>query len=430
MSLEGFQFIDNELIDDSIIKKDLLKLYHQQGGQLDQSDQIIEFIFGENNNFHQTGNGLLESVFTVRKNDNTNFPYDDAVPFLNNRYAFCFKEARLSTTIGSDIEHNIICGKVSTIMRVISKKDGDFLSQFDYIIENDIPILEKLQDLPPQFRDTTHQKLSISDLTHANKGKLKGCLYLEDMFDFCKCFKKVTKNLGFHLMLKSANLQDIIYTSLTDDINVTIINLCLIIRIFFTAVETQLSFNAATQKIYRITYDEYYTERRLILDMIVQVDIGSVQQFNSPRYLICAHQTRTRTDTPNKNNNIALIDNLDLRNYFVEIDRQRYTRERFFINYEEIDYIEQYIDLKTFFKEYIGELLLNPPISYTETKTKYPIELIELRHQPDKIALKKIQLCQEYGADPDNARLFLIIFRRREIVLISDGKKLIKVEVI
>ena len=36
----------------------------------------------------------------------------------------------------------------------------------------------------------------------ANKRKLKGYLFLEDLFGFCKSFKKVTKKLGFQLMLK------------------------------------------------------------------------------------------------------------------------------------------------------------------------------------------------------------------------------------
>ena len=63
-------------------------------------------------------------------------------------------------------------------------------------------------------------------------------------------------------------------------------------------------------------------------------------------------------------------------------------------------------------------------------KTEYPIEIIELRHQPDHITPKKIQLFQEYGTDPDKARLFLIIIRRRKVELISDGNKLIEVKVI
>ena len=83
-------------------------------------------------------------------------------------------------------------------MRAISNKDGDLLSQFDNN-ENDIPVLNRLADLPVQNRDTPHQKMLINNHTDANKGKNIGYLYLEDIFGFCKTFKKVSKNLGFHL---------------------------------------------------------------------------------------------------------------------------------------------------------------------------------------------------------------------------------------
>ena len=63
-------------------------------------------------------------------------------------------------------------------------------------------------------------------------------------------------------------------------------------------------------------------------------------------------------------------------------------------------------------------------------ETKYPIQIIDLRHQTDHITSKKVQLFQEYSANPDNARLFLILIRRREIELISDGNKLIEVKII
>ena len=60
---------------------------------------------------------------------------------------------------------------------------------------------------------------------------------------------------------------------------------------------------------------------------------------------------------------------------------------------------------------------------------KNPIEIIDLRQQPDHITPKKIQLFQEYGTDPDNARLFLVLIRHGEIEM-SDGNKLIEVKVI
>ena len=430
MSLEDFQLLDNEPLDNSIIKRDFTKIYHRQGDQLNQSDQNIEFIFGENNNYHQIGNAYLEFNITVRKNDSTNFHNDNPVRLVNNGFAYCFKEARLTTSIGGDIEINKFCGQVSTIMRAISNKDGDLLSQFDNINENDIPVLNRLADLPVQIRDTPHQKMLINNHTDANKGKIKGYLYLEDIFGFCKTFKKVTKISGFHLQFKTNDLQDIIYTSMTDDINITINNLYLYVPNLIPSVETQIMFNEATQNNYKISYDEWFTERRIISDTITQLDIGSSQNVQSPKYLIGAHQTKDRIDGAISTKNVAIFDNLDLRKYYIEIDGQRYPRDSSLMNYEQNDYIEQYKDLKLFFKEYIGEQLLSPFISYPDMKTKYPIEIIDLRHQADHITPKKIQPFLEYGADPENARFFLILIRRREIELISDGNKLIEIKVI
>ena len=95
-------------------------------------------------------------------------------------------------------------------MRVMLTKDGDLLSQFDKINEKDVPVLERIADLPPQIRSTPHQKMLINNHMDPNKGKIKGYLYLEGIFGFCKTFKKVTKNLGFHLMFKANDLQNII----------------------------------------------------------------------------------------------------------------------------------------------------------------------------------------------------------------------------
>ena len=187
-------------------------------------------------------------------------------------------------------------------------------------------------------------------------------------------------------------------------------------------------FNEAFQNNYKITVDEWNTERRLLSDLLVEHDIESAQRVNFPKYLISAHQTSLRTNTPDKKINISIFDNLDIRKYYVEIDGQRYPRDSVLIYYEQKDYIQEYKDLKFFFREYVGEPILNPPISYLDMKRKYPIEIIDLRHQPDHITPKKIQLFQEYGTDPDNTRLFVFLVRRREIELISDGNKLIEVK--
>ena len=47
MNLEDFQLIDKESFDNFIVKRDFTKIYHQQGAQLNQSDQNNEFHFAE-----------------------------------------------------------------------------------------------------------------------------------------------------------------------------------------------------------------------------------------------------------------------------------------------------------------------------------------------------------------------------------------------
>ena len=221
-------------------------------------------------------------------------------------------------------------------MKVLSNKYGDS-SQFGNINENDIPVLERLLNIPPQIRDTPHQKLLIDNHTDANKGKIRGYLHLENIFGFFKTFKKLTKNLGFHLLFKTNDLQDIKYTSMDDDINVTIDSLYLFVPNLIPSVETQLMFNEATQNNYKISFDEWYTERQGKSDMIVQYDIGSAQQVKSPQCLTCAHQTKDRTNGYNRKINIAIFDNLDLRKYHVGIDSLRYARDSLLINFERND---------------------------------------------------------------------------------------------
>ena len=258
-----------------------------------------------------------------------------------------------------------------------------------------------------------------------NRGKIKGHLPLEHIFGFCETFKKVTKILGFHITFKTASLQGNIYTTIADgiQINVTVNNLYFFVPSVKPSTETQLMINEYIQNNYRIFFDEWYTERRIATDQIFQVDIGSTQSVNSPTYLIYAHQTNSRTDPLDKRNNISNFDNPNVRKYFIEIDGVRYPRDGVHRNYNLNDSLDQNKDIKFFYKEYVGEESLNPFISYPDMKSKYLIQVIDLRFQVD-------QVDQEYRANPARTRLFIILIRRKEIELISDCKKLIEVKVI
>ena len=85
-------------------------------------------------------------------------------------------------------------------MRAITSKDGDLLSQFDNINE------EKRAGnvTADNIRSTSLKKMLINYHEAANRGRILGQIPLEILFGFCKTFKKITKNLGFHLRFKTA----------------------------------------------------------------------------------------------------------------------------------------------------------------------------------------------------------------------------------
>ena len=109
-----------------------------------------------------------------------------------------------------EIEHSKFLGQVSKITGSLTSKDGDLLSYFDNINEDDTKI------------NSLNDRLINKHIVEVNRGKVKGHLRLEHIFGFCKTFKKITKILGFHLTLTTADLQDIIFTTIANDINVTI----------------------------------------------------------------------------------------------------------------------------------------------------------------------------------------------------------------
>ena len=308
MSLEDFQFLDNEPFENSIVKRDFLKIFHQQGAQLNQSDQNIEFIFGENNMYHQVGNSYLEYDITMRREDNANFTNNSPIRLTNNAFAYCFKEARLGATSNSDLEHNKYVGQVSTILRVLNGKDGDLLSHFDNINES---------NGNADSNSTSLKKMLIDNHNivghEVNKGKIKGQLSLEHIFGFCKSFKKITKNFGCHIIFRTADLQDIIYTSIGDNINITINSFYTFVPTLAPNTETQYMFNESIESNYRIFFDDWFTERRVVSDTITQIDIGSAQPVNSQKYLITSHQTAARLNAPDKGLNISRFDNLNVR---------------------------------------------------------------------------------------------------------------------
>ena len=144
-----------------------MKIYHQQATNLIDFDQNFDFISGENNIYYQVGNCYLQYELTIEKDlavaANRVRLNGDVNRLVNTAFAYCFKEARLSTTGSSYIEHNKYVGQVSTIVRALTSKDGDLLSHFDKIDESGDEI----------GNTTSHHHLINNHDVATIKGKIK-----------------------------------------------------------------------------------------------------------------------------------------------------------------------------------------------------------------------------------------------------------------
>ena len=60
MSTEDFGLLDDTSNNTSTIKRDFMKIYHQEKAQINDSNQAVDSLFGKNNNQHQIGKVCLE----------------------------------------------------------------------------------------------------------------------------------------------------------------------------------------------------------------------------------------------------------------------------------------------------------------------------------------------------------------------------------
>ena len=190
MSAEGFQLVDIEKNDDSIIKRDFIKIYHQSGANVDAENSQIKFYFGETYSFIQVGNGYLEFDIRIRNAIGDPFniglaPAGDTIRLVNNAFAYTIHVARISASAGVEIGKKHV-GPIASIMRLVTQKDGDLSTYFDIIDESE-----------DEINYSSSRQILIDNHTEANRGLIRGHLPLECIFGFARSLKKITKALKF-----------------------------------------------------------------------------------------------------------------------------------------------------------------------------------------------------------------------------------------
>ena len=135
----------------------------------------------------------MEFDIRVRRANGNHFntglaPAGDTIRLVNNAFAYTIHDARISTSAGVEIEQIKYVGPISTVMRLVTQKDGDLSTFFDIIDESEDGI-----------NNSSLKKILIDNHTEAKRGVIRGHLPLKYMYGFARSFKKITKGLGFEL---------------------------------------------------------------------------------------------------------------------------------------------------------------------------------------------------------------------------------------
>ena len=126
----------------------------------------------------------------------------------------------------------------------------------------------------------------------------------------------------------------------------------------------------------------------------------------------------------------AIFDTIDVRKNFVEINGVRYPKVSIDIDFATNFHLDQHRDPKTFHKEYVGELQLNPFKGFPYVENFHPTQVIDLRVHVDHKNPQKIQFFEENGGDLADSRRFIVLVRHRETKMVSAGDEITETQVI
>ena len=97
--------------------------------------------------------------------------------------------------------------------------------------------------------------------------------------------------------------------------------------------------NESIKNTFNLTFDSRATERKTVNTGVeFQFDIRLSSSINSPEKSTAAHQTQAKAGYANNEKSMAFFDNVDVEQYFVEIDGIRHLKVSLDVEYARNNY--------------------------------------------------------------------------------------------
>ena len=145
-----------------------------------------------------------------------------------------------------------------------------------------------------------------------------------------------------------------------------------------------------------------------------------------PRFIIIGFQTGKDN---NQNTNPSIFDHINMTNIFVTLNNKRYPAIDYNLNFSQHQFSKLYKDAASFREKFyhMEELISNPNITPNDFKTLYPISVIDVSKQSEKLkhSTTDIQIKVTFSENvPANTMAYVMVISDRILYFQSDGEKL------
>ena len=399
------------------------------GTNLNASGQDIRLTIETQDIFTHPSESFLIIEGRLIKDDNNSYGNNDPVSITNNGMMYLFKRIRYDLS-GQEIENIMNVGQATTMLGLLKYPD-DFSKS------------KELNQL--WYKDTTDAAAEANTgwnirrqyiVVNSNpRGSFSFKIPLKHIFGFCEDYDKVVYGLKHNLTLTRNDDKDAIFRAANDAAGNAVANGKVILSKVSWFMPHVTPADKDKMELYKIIERK---EKIPVGYRMIQCDSASIPQATSfswrlsvksspevPRFIIVGFQTNKSGD---QLTNPSLFNNVNVSNIYVMLNSMRYTTTDYNISFLAQKFSRVYGDAADFRSKFFNmdELVSNPNITPSDYKTFFPLFLLDVSKQSEKLkySTTDIQIKMHFSANvPANTQAYAVIISDRLINFQSDGNK-------
>ena len=410
-----FKLIDKYDINRDVLKCDFIRYSPSEISTINAANSQVYINIPREDSVISLLNSYLDLNFDVLRVDN-NYRYVDGndIRLVNLGPVALFSNYKLTTSSGKDLEDINHAHIVSLMYKLITTaKDANDLSiGFD-------------RDCGRRQRELTNNKYL--------KVKYHVRIYLKDVFGFAEWREKGTYGLGYKLTLTRNSDHAVL-----DKANLTIIGKVKINAIewyvrHYTPSITQENI-LMNQIVKKLPTELQYVERSVFMkelntQNLWSFELGTQEGINVPIWIIVGFQQQDRQNTQNLNNDTFYRPPVTSAQCI--IGTEKYPDSAILLNYDDDDYNQGYGQIKSAFKAFTKDDILQPYISDNDFRSSnngdnigYNLYVFDIRYQKNFENAPPIKIEFKFDAvNPAGIFGYALVLTNKKISISSDGQR-------